>query len=203
MYRQTLQSGIVPYGQGDITSSEMDFSLVAYDTPDSEGPSIQAFVYFNWIKPFVLREFRDKIIVAWGGNLAFESYSAAVTYKVYSGGNWGAVSSTQQVDYYADLSNINGSGYYLFDQSDNISNRAQYGRFAFSLEQRGYENICHCLILHNRRVSSLILHQSSGRIKNKRRGFKSVITSYDVPTLIKFVYSSTGTPLFYSFPTAP
>ena len=140
MYRQTLQSGIVPYGQGDITSSEMDFSLVAYDTPDSEGPSIQAFVYFNWIKPFVLREFRDKIIVAWGGNLAFESYSAAVTYKVYSGGNWGAVSSTQQVDYYADLSNINGSGYYLFDQSDNISNRAQYGRFAFSLEQRGYEN---------------------------------------------------------------
>lgn len=140
MYRQTLQSGIVPYGEGDVTSSEMDFSLVVYDTSDVEGPDYQAFVYFNWIQPFFMTELEDKVIVAWGGDLVLQSHSANVTYKVYSNGKWGAVSSSQEVDYYDNLSALNESGYYYFDQSDRFACRAQYGRFAFTLEQLGYDN---------------------------------------------------------------
>lgn len=140
MYRQTLQSGIVPYGEGDITESEMDFSLVVYNQSDTEGPKYQAFVYFNWIQPFFMTELEDKVIVAWGGDLVLQSHSAVVTYRGYSNGAWDASSDPQSVPYSDDLSALNESGYYYFDQSDMYARRSQYGRFAFTLDQIGYVN---------------------------------------------------------------
>lgn len=144
LYRSVLDgnTNVVPYGEGDITPSELDFSLVVYDTSDAEGADYSIFIYWNWLNFYWTLSYDDKVGLAWGGNLTQTAVSEYVSYYSYSGGAWTDLYETENHIAYNEVE-INGSGYYYFPQAhenhEQNGNSAKSGRISCTLSQNGIQ----------------------------------------------------------------
>ena len=140
LYRGVLENNIIPYGEGDITDAELDFSMVVHNLSTDDCPYYEVFIYFNWSQLYLWGAFDDKVIVACGGNLNRDGISSEVTYCTFDTlTGWKDITRTSDMSYYVD--EINGSGYYYFEQSDNAGYKAKNGAISFELSQLSYQNV--------------------------------------------------------------
>ena len=147
LYRSVLSgNSVVPYGEGDVTESELDFTVIVYDTPDAFGPSVDVFIYFTWLDTYVTYIFDDKVVVAWGGDLVLHEIDSYVQYYYCNpldgwGSSYHSDDNPRDIPYHDSIVDGDGSaGYYEFEQSITPNILAKAGRITFELSQSGLQN---------------------------------------------------------------
>lgn len=150
-------SEILP--QGDISPSKLTLTQTITNYCTSSQTNYFIGVSFNWVSPYIWDVFYDKVVIAWGGDLAQEQVSQGINYYDTN------ALVTQFTDFkgvgnatYSEK-NINHMGVYEFPQgyyviSGDQPGIAKSGYIRYELYQNGFQN-------RNTKVLAYYAHQIS------------------------------------------
>lgn len=138
----TSQPGISPAAEGTLTSDILYFALTTMNQngngPHGLGPAQYVMVTFNWKSlDWSIRNYQDKVVVAWGGNLLQTPGIQNISYyEQLTGGGWRDFVASVPANY--TESAINAGGYYYFDIRRDAITSAKLGTICFYLSDNTY-----------------------------------------------------------------
>lgn len=139
-------SEILP--QGQIPSSKLTLTQTVTDYCSSNYTNYFINVSFKWDTPYAWDSYEDKVIIAWGGDLAHESVSQSISY-------WSKNTLNTQFANFKEVANasyaetdVNRMGMYIFPQgyyqistaTDSRASIARSGNIRYELYQNGFQN---------------------------------------------------------------